>query len=364
MRANDGPLRRLLNFHKRPHQSDAIESALLRDFSASGKAVPWAQLRRARLALAAAYDALGKDFGTLAARMRECGRRLEFERFHVPDRQHDLLHLSRASFCRARLCPGCQLRLARRRHVHLCGLIEGYLQRQPDHQLLMLTLTTRNVAAGELAAALGEMLAGFRKLIRRKRVSNAIAAWYRTLEFTRNEQTGELHAHLHVLLIVPPAYFQRAAGLYIDQAAHEWTALWRKSLGADYDPVVDIRRVYGVGAGELDDDGCSALVEMAKYVTKPGVTAALKGDQLLDVHVALKGRRLVGMSASLRALADDLGLTDPDDDSGDLPAAMKLPDGAIYLGREVYEWHAGRGDYVLVWRFPAQGGGDDVIQNE
>ena len=200
--------------------------------------------------------------------------------------------------------------------------------------------------------------------MRRKRVAAALTAWYRTLEVTRNPLTGEMHAHLHVLLFVPPEYFQRKSGLYIDQAAHEWTALWRKSLGADYDPIVDVRRAYGLGGDELTNDGRSALAELTKYVTKPGVIASLGGAELHDVHLALKGRRLVGMSASLRALADDLGLADPDSDEDDLPAAMKLPEGAIYLGREIYEWHGGRGDYLLVWRVRATGGGDEIARHE
>jgi plasmid rolling circle replication initiator protein Rep len=336
---------------------DTDDTLLLRDFSISGKSVPWAALRRSRLELATAYERIGQAFRPLAARMRECGRRLEFERYFVPDRQHDLLHLSRASFCRARLCPGCQVRLARKQHFYLCELAGGHLKRRPGDQVLLLTLTTRNVVAAELGGTIDLLLRSFRKLVRRKRVATAVAAWYRTLEVTRNDDTGEFHAHLHVLLFVPPAYFQRASGLYIDQAAHEWTALWRKSLGVDYDPIVDVRRAYGVS-----DDDQSGLAELTKYVTKPGALVALDSEQLHDVHLALKGRRLVGMSASLRALADDLGLADPEDDDTD--AAFKLPDGAIYLGREIYEWHGGRNDYLLRWRISATGGPHDVAQNE
>lgn len=334
----------------------------LADFAASGKAIPWAALRRARLKLAGEYAGVG--FGTLAGRMRECGRRLEFQRFAVPDREHDLLHLAQASFCRARLCPGCQVRLARRQHYFLGELVAGYLDRRPECQALLLTLTVRSVTSNHLQAAVGLLIGAFRKLIRRKRVAAAVTAWYRILEVTRNELTGEFHAHFHVLLFVPPEYFRRQSRLYIDQAAHEWTALWRAALGSDYEPVVDIRRVSGIGNGPLSESGRSALAEVTKYVTKPGLMAALSGETLREVHHALKGRRLVGMSRTLRALAGDLGLADPEEDDTDMPSAMKLPAGAIYLGREIYEWHDGVADYVLRFRIQPKGGGDDVIRNE
>lgn len=314
------------------------------------------EIKQASLTLAGAYAGLGAPFAGIAARMRDCGRWLEFQRFEVSDRQHDLLHLKQAQFCRGRLCPACQVRLARRQHARLCQTFDAFLAAHPGHKLLMLTLTQRTVALDRLRPAVTALLAGFRKLMRYQRVRQAVVAWYRTLEITRNDATGEYHAHLHVVLCVPPAYFDRKFGLYIDQARREWTRLWRKALRVDYDPVVDIRRLT-TGVAGLDDGGRKALAEVTKYVTKPSVLSDLSGHALEEVHVALKGRRLVAASKNLRGEPEQ-ELADTADDEPSV--AMRLPEGAVYLGSELYRWHGRWSDYLLVARRTNTGGADDI----
>lgn len=188
---------------------------------------------------------------------------------------------------------------------------------------------------------------------------------YRTLEITRNAETGLWHPHVHLLVIVPARYFQHRSGLYIDQP--EWAALWRKFARLDYDPVIDVRALKGVGGGPLADLGRKSLAEVTKYCTKPsdlvtfdedGEPYPVDAEGLKALYDALHGRRLVGMSGALQALAKELRLADPDDDEADLSGADSFPDDAVYLGREFYRWHHDFRDYVcvprVVWPTQAQ----------
>jgi Replication protein len=190
-----------------------------------------------------------------------------------------------------------------------------------------------------------------RKLMRYKRVAGAIDAWYRVLEITRNPDTGEFHPHLHVILLVPPGYFRRSGSLYITQA--EWVMLFRKALKVDYDPRCDIRALQGVGGGTpLDDIGKKSLFEACKYVCEPGmfIDGEMADFPLRELHEAVSGRRLIGMSKSLRHLSKELNQAE--DVPDDFMPESRLPEGAVYLGRETYQWQRGKthaeSRYVLV----------------
>lgn len=176
--------------------------------------------------------------------------------------------------------------------------------------------------------------------------------WWRVLEITRNADTGELHPHLHIILmVVPPEYFRRSAGLYIPQ--REWVSKFRKAIKADYDPICDIRPLRGVdGGAPLDEEGKKSLFEACKYVCEPGMflDVDLADFPLREIHEAVHGRRLVGMSVSLRNLSDLLSLAD--EMPSDFEPADALPEGSTMIGRETYQWKRGRtpdeSRYVLV----------------
>lgn len=301
--------------------------------------------------VADAMFALGEDFDGRARRICDCGKFLEFDCYSIPDNVEILRVPVNGSYCRERLCPMCMWRHSRWLHVQLCMLMAAYLAAYPDHQALLLTLTIKNVSAEKLRYAIDKLLKGFYKLFRYKKVTNAVSAWWRVLEITRNAESGELHPHLHIILLVPPEYFRRSAGLYIQQPA--WVSMFRKAIKADYDPICDIRPLRGVGGGApLDEEGKKSLFEACKYVCEPGMflDVDLADFPLREIHEAVHGRRLIGMSVSLRNLSDELSLDE--DMPDDFEPANRLPEGAALIGRETYQWQRGAkhedSRYVLV----------------
>jgi plasmid rolling circle replication initiator protein Rep len=310
--------------------------------------------------VADAMFALGENFNGRASRIRDCGKLLEFNCYSVPDTFEIIRVPVNGSYCRERLCPMCMWRHSRWLHVQLCKLVSAYLAAKPDHQALLLTLTVKNVSPDKLRQAIDELLKGFYKLSRYKRFANAVDAWWRVTEITRNADTGEMHPHLHIILMVPPAYFRRSAKLYIPQS--EWVSKFRRAIKADYDPICDIRPLQGVGGGApLDEEGRKSLFEACKYVCEPGMflDVDLADFPLREIHDAVHGRRLIGMSVSLRNLSDELSLDE--DVPDDFEPENRLPQGAMLIGRETYQWQRGQehdnSRYVLLrfceWQ-PAQ----------
>jgi plasmid rolling circle replication initiator protein Rep len=320
---------------------------------------PWlpSMAKRASRAIADAFETQGGDYARITLRMRECGSILEFACYRVGDDEEITRKLVRCSWCRIRLCFLCERARARKRHLNLWQLLKAWFAKRPRDQAILLTLTIKSVCDSELLDAIDRFMTSLRRLTRCRRFKGAVLAWYRTLEVTRDADTGLWHPHIHLLLVVPPSYFRRSTDGYITQ--EEWADLWRKFARLDYDPVVDIRALKGVGRGPLTDIGRKTLAEVTKYCTKPGDLVQFDEDGqpypvdpevLKTLYDALHGRRLVGMSGPLRKLAKELRLNDPDAEDADLSAAEALPKDAVYLGREFYRWHAALGDYVWVPR--------------
>ncbi|MBB4395088.1 protein rep [Bradyrhizobium sp. ERR14] len=298
-----------------------------------------------------------------AARMHECGKTLAFDRYRIGDREERFRVLANGSFCRERLCPTCMKRNSAWQHVRLSKAVEHYLRANPLHQALLLTLTVRNMPVDQLRDWLGRLFRAFWKLMRYKRVKNAVPTWYRTTEITQNAETGDFHPHLHIVLFCPPEYFKRAKGLFITQP--EWAAMFKKALQVDYTPVCDIRAMPGVGGGApLDDLGRKSLFEACKYVCEPGMFFEdndLEDFPLIELHDALHGRRLIGMSANLQRIMDEQSLPENEPEEF-IPVNARLPEGAVLEGREIYHWRRGKTSaesrYVLVdflpWRQPSE----------
>jgi plasmid rolling circle replication initiator protein Rep len=260
---------------------------------------PWRPRREQALAVGAAYQKAFEEvgdceLGDIARRMDRCGSFLEFVCADHPINGR-ARKLRAAEFCHCRLCPMCNWRRSRKLGTELGQVIEYLNEHERGLQTAMLTLTVKNVAMGELNATLHQMMLGFNRLMKRRRLQQSIVHWYRTLEVTVKK--GMAHPHFHVLVFFNPHY-HRGSARYISQ--NEFARTWAECLGVSYLPVVDVRRSKGVN-------------ELVKYCTKPDdymrkASAGWIADPgiVQDLHYALKNRRLVGWSQGLIAIRHKL----------------------------------------------------------
>lgn len=239
-----------------------------------------------------------------AARLESCSDFLGFG-----ERENsDGYKLIRSSFCRVRLCPMCQWRRSVKLVTQL-GLLLNVLKEDGCLDYLFLTLTQRNCELLELSRGIDELSKAFNRFRGYKDLKKVVRGWFKALEVTYNRLTNTWHPHFHVLLAVPKSYFHSRD--YLSQA--KFVELWRRALGVDYDPVVDVRRVKG----DLE----KVLLEVAKYTVKDAglFNADIEhSKQLLCVlDKALHKRRFVAYGGVFKELHSRLNLTDPDEPEAD-----------------------------------------------
>jgi hypothetical protein len=203
---------------------------------------------------------------------------------------------------------------------------------------LFLTLTIKNCADDDLAGTLDKIFQGWHNFLKHRKVKGLILGWFRALELTYKKETDEFHPHVHALIFVDKSYFEN--GSYLETV--EWVRLWRVSLGLDYDPICDIRRIRNRKARR------KGIAEVAKYTVKDADIAtadkALTDRLVLILGKSLKGRRLYAFGGLLKQIAAKFSATTPDE--GDL---VHVGDETIRCDVatviERYRWNFGVANY-------------------
>lgn len=350
----------------------------LHDVSPTGRVRPWRQHRLEAELLAEAYhraaDLTADPSESVAWDVRgdkveSCATAPTFRRYQAEDGTK-LLTLSKANFCRDRLCPMCQWRRSlkmgaqARAVVAECNLRKQLRDRSKSgYKWLLLTLTQRNVDGPDLSAELDRVLAAFKQLTRDKRWKAAVKGWLRVLEVTHNTDRKDrwydtYHPHLHVLLCVNPSYFKSTA--YIKQ--EDWVDLWQHYIKQEDPPQVDIHLVKPKGDQPQDGDPADleaeslgkAVAEVTKYASKPGCYL-LPGDldlttsTVVTLASALHGRRLAAWGGLCKEVAQLLQLDSLE--GGDLihiddEATAADPEAGAVAEYIEYNWALGIRNYV------------------
>lgn len=240
----------------------------------------------------------------------------------------DSVRVSRANFCRERICAVC----AWRRQAKFVATTYTALDvlAGAGYRFIFLTLTVRNVAAPELPAAVDNLLVAWRRFAKLTPITRVMRGYIRSLEVTYNPERDDYHPHIHALLVVDAAYFEADNPEWISQA--ELQSLWRKAARLDYQPIIDVRTVTQKAPER------APYIETLKYALKPSKAPP---NGLLWQIKALKGRRLVcfgGIVARLRALDLD-DLTD---------ASIDAPEGKSPLCCVLYKLNTTGGTYEIV----------------
>lgn len=260
---------------------------VLVDNDKRGRSRDWRGKKMRNELLAAVYDSVDTQ---KAARLRDCGKLLRYRIYEDGTKVLD----SMAS-CRVRLCPICTWRRSLKIYGQTRQIVDKLAETGEFHYV-MLTLTVRNCTGDELADTVDRMVKSWHRFLGLKGVEKVCRGWYRSLEIVHdtypfiteemyygdkakhvksrkawydkhgyhvgdeNPNYDTFHPHFHVLVAVDKYYFKSRD--YLSQKA--WAALWKGALQADYEPRVDVRRVYGGTSQDL----AKAVCEVAKYACK------------------------------------------------------------------------------------------------
>lgn len=179
---------------------------------------PWDQHRAEADEVQQVYAHGGKHHFRYAERVAICSQVLEFARDPPKHDQSQKIKLKQAHFCHVRFCPVCQWRRALKYQAIVYQSLPRLMIDYPDSRFLFLTLTIKNCRVDYLRYTLDVMAKAWQRLTQLQ-VWPAIG-WVRSVEITRSKDRSA-HPHYHVLLMVPPTYFQ---GGYLRQT--QWAELW------------------------------------------------------------------------------------------------------------------------------------------
>ena len=273
--------------------------------------------------------------------MIDCGRILTFNKqIHLVD-SSTRLKLNEMYTCKDRFCPFCTWRKARKLALQSYAVLEAIQAFEPV-RYLFLTLTIKNPDTNLLRGSVAEMMLAFNKLFKYKRVQKSTLGWLRAFEVHPQKDNPEKsHPHFHVLLIVPPKYFQVQSPLYISQK--EWQALWKKALKIDYLPSVDIRAIKPKVEG---GDALAAVVaETCKYPVKSTDLSSLSQELFQTFVTQLKGTRNLGYGGIFKEYRKLLMLDDVED--GDLIHDITEKQEALWVTIEKIRYQFMNGCYGL-----------------
>lgn len=222
-----------------------------------------------------------------------------------------------AHLCRDRLCPVCSYLLSIKRYNQMNRTINN-IKDKDNYSWRFVTLTIKNCAPDFIEDTIKRMLAAWDKLCKRRALKRAIKGWGRSIEVTYNENTGEFHPHIHIIIA-----FDKTE--YIPTSL-ELRELWKESLSLDYLPICDIREPY---SKDNLDSLSSAILEGFKYALKSKDLVDMPLNSFRSFVYAIKGVRLIAFGGIIRKARQELGIIENDE------AEQEIEEAAICCGQNM-----------------------------
>lgn len=267
-------------------------------------------------------------------RVLSCGSYLKFSHQEHIETKDTRDRLKGADFCKFRFCPVCSWRRninINRELLVALSQIETY----KSVSYLFLTLTVRNPSVEDLKATVKHINQSFKRMSETKAYKNSIIGHFKALEIVGDKTPdGEVHPHIHILLIVNSSYFQ--GKYYLSQA--KWTEMWKKALRVEYTPIVDIRRVKAKNKqlSALQ----SAIYETVKYSVKH---TELTSKSDADFRTIIEQTHRMRFFSTGGILKRAINFVKCDDDLINLNAEQEAS--WVEIKEFLYKWE--NGDYYL-----------------
>lgn len=323
-------------------QPDSYSGKTLSQVSKADK--PWERHRANSLNVENLYDISGVSaFRKYAERMHQCATFLEFSETSESKKK---LKLTRAHFCRVRLCPVCAWRRTLALLARFYQSFPKFAEENQDLAYIYVVLTVRNPEMEDLRETLKAINAAWARL-RARKIFRLFRGWIKTIEVTKG-QDGNPHPHINLLMAVPKWYFSSRD--YIKKEA--WVALWRDVMRLDYDPSVFVQKVRkrkhkdfsGDSTEQTASDVMHAAREVFKYSVKEG-DYVNDADFLFGVTPQISGLRFFAAGG---CFADLLKVNENGDGEDISEKEMMLAsedgkenDGPITSWRQMFLWEQG-----------------------
>lgn len=234
-------------------------------------------------------------FSSRADNVLHCSSYLVFSLQQNIYTSDERIRLKRANFCKDRFCSTCNWRRSLNLARELQNALEA-IKEQRKVEILFLTLTAKNEPIERLRETIREMNKSFQRLIQTKRFKRAVLGFIKAVEILGSKTpAGQSHVHFHCLLVVPKSYFTSRD--YIKHA--DWVAMWKKALRADYDPVVNVKKIKPRGNWSAER---SASKETIKYSIKHTDLTSRSDEDFTHIINQTRGMRFVSTGGILKEM--------------------------------------------------------------
>ena len=227
-------------------------------------------------------------------KIKQCGNYLEFIFKEHQITKENKKKLANANFCKNRFCPVCSWRRVR----NITGQLKdafSVIQEKQKIATLFLTLTIKNPSVKDLKVAIAKMNKAFKNMSDTKPFKNAVLGYFKSIEILGDKTPkGQAHPHFHILLVVDTKYF--SSRNYLNKS--EWTEMWKKALGVEYTPVVDVRRIKSKNENFSDID--SAIIETVKYSVKHSDLVKRTNEDFYYLYTQTKNLRFISAGGILK----------------------------------------------------------------
>lgn len=241
-----------------------------------------------------------------AKRICSCGDYIEvktpiIDDVPVPKRSK----VSKANFCRDRLCPMCAWRLAVRNFANLLKVSE--VIKYGGNQLVFGTLTIPNCKGEQLGNMISYLKESLVRLRRKQAFVKAFNGYFLKVEVTYNKETDEYHPHIHLLLSAVSDYFtNKEKYLTTDKLVEMWGSC-TDDLLFSYNRRNNKDLKGFMSWFEKVDDEKNSLNELAKYSVKSFEVV----DESIDTFAyELNGVKLITYYGSFAKVHKKLRLDD------------------------------------------------------
>jgi len=240
----------------------------------------------------------------------DCGRMLWFGLYRNKEDSSETKKLENMFTCKDRFCPFCNWRRARKLAIQSYDILKAIEADIPTRNNFG-TFTVKNCRIEHLSDTIKHMNKAWQRMAQTKRFRTSVLGWCRILEYPpQKTDNNMMHPHFHCLIVVPPDYFDTKKDLYIPQ--REWQLMWKKALGVDYMPSVDIRIIKS----RSGDPIAKAVAEFAKYPLKSIDLESMTVDQFQELTMQMKHKRAIAFGGIVKEYRKKLQLDDVED--GDL----------------------------------------------
>lgn len=222
--------------------------------------------------------------------------------------------------CKNKFCAVCCKIRSNKIFHETYNVIQNIKQKNIDYVPFHLTLTIKNPTYDQFDSYFKVMNNAFHLLLDKKqrqpnlKIRNYVLGWQAGREITQSPAAkirGELHPHMHVLLLLDPKYADDFSIKSLEkQALLEWNYCLKKQ-DVNFPEVTEVK-IAKIKVNEennnndIVDNEAIAIAEVSKYPTKPADLIIMEADVLVNLYLSLKNARIITFGGLMKTTRAEL----------------------------------------------------------